>query len=1302
MKRRFIIPVLGVLLFVAAASVHASRAGWIESGLYPEQLRDAAIFGGGKGEQVRVYFGVPPYANPGGIGLREGLAEAFDSATVSIRAAFFQINDPSFIDALVRAVSRGVQVQLATDRCYRFKKGYQQELNRLAEAMDRAGQPSQQHLVDDGTESCDQGFNHNKYAVIDHERGPEARSWVGSYNVTAHGAQENFDLAFLIDGQKLADVLKQDHEQLMQGAVQVAKKTVLESDSGLVTLSDAELSQARAEGRKLRYPRITLGSGDRAIEMEVLVSPKSKSLRRIIEEIYAAKKEVLFSTFAIGDAMLVSALINKHGSGMGENRTPVLTRAEPWEKPALEAIRGGARAPAGDPAGIVRDLFATLGSESVNYTIGKDPATARLKTVFNFVYPMGQSGGLVQKVPMLGIFGNKNVGGAGPWERLVSSGVPMLRNTAAGELHNKLFVIDGETLVVGSHNFSQSADNGNDEVTLIIKSAAIGSFVRDRYLLPTRHFTAPSAPVLASDARSYHDYSKAAVLITEVHPSSRSLGPLLGAPRQVDLGEYVELYNAGSAPVNLLGFRISTAFFPLSAGERVRAAQAGGTENELVGYEPPPPGVDLGTPLYDPSRTLVSPGKFALVVGKGFRREHFEEQFREQFQKLQGRTPQPSDYPILLTTGGFFSRGVGGAQGLQPHSRVTLYGLDGFSVIDRFEHPEPEMFQGASIERLSLVPPTRSESARQIRELTYTVVTGRAGGEQREEAASYRFFGFSTPYTNASDWKAGDEAGGSPGTAALAGGVRGPAMAGAAPYGIEGTVVDVDSGAIRRALVVIEDGLISALHELGSGEDRAARKGLSHVVSGRNLIFPGLIDTHNHIKYNYLPLWKTPRDRYSNRNEWPNEAVYANGVKKIYAQVYKDHPACKGDLECEAQARCTAIRYAEIKALAGGTTAIQGSTSFSDETEDFTFRGITSRKPEAQAARPEALLSACLEGGARNIERENFGLADQARTTAKGIDDDLWGFKHLGLPRWPVTAAAKLRSEIDSGATGSFFVHIGEGIDAKSQAEYERLEALGLATARTTVIHGTALDGSQFERMARAGVSLAWSPFSNLLLYGRTTDIPAALRSGVNVSLASDWSLSGSKSLLGELKVADQVNRMLFGGSITDLELVQMVTRNPAQAWGMSTRVGRVLPGMAADLLVIRDSGASNSKKALRALIDAREEDVVLVTVGGRALYGEQSVLAGLAQGREIESLSEQQCGSASKALSLDYASGERTLAGISAALASRMATSADSLPEKVKASLGAEFFKIDPVCEAQDSRYRQSFETLSSGRLIR
>ena len=74
-------------------------------------------------------------------------------------------------------------------------------------------------------------------------------------------------------------------------------------------------------------------------------------------------------------------------------------------------------------------------------------------------------------------------------------------------------------------------------------------------------------------------------------------------------------------------------------------------------------------------------------------------------------------------------------------------------------------------------------------------------------------------------------------------------------------------------------------------------------------------------------------------------------------------------------------------------------------------------------------------------------------------------------------------------------------------------------------MHCTALNSKALKVMGINKAKLIWSPLSNLLLYGKTTDIISAKKNNVLICLGSDWSPTGSKNLLWELKVADSINK---------------------------------------------------------------------------------------------------------------------------------------------------------------------------------
>lgn len=152
--------------------------------------------------------------------------------------------------------------------------------------------------------------------------------------------------------------------------------------------------------------------------------------------------------------------------------------------------------------------------------------------------------------------------------------------------------------------------------------------------------------------------------------------------------------------------------------------------------------------------------------------------------------------------------------------------------------------------------------------------------------------------------------------------------------------------------------------------------------------------------------------------------------------------------------------------------------------------------------------------------------------------------------------------------------------------------------------------------MRLQGAKLIWSPKSNLALYNETTDVKEALKNGVLVALAPDWSITGSDNMLGELKVAKDFNisqpERIWK---EDKNLVFMVTVNPAQSAALDDKIGRIKEGHFADLLVIK----GNPDEPYRSLVEAKVQDVELVFVGGQPYYGSQEFMNKLGQSEDSE-----------------------------------------------------------------------------------
>ena len=191
---------------------------------------------------------------------------------------------------------------------------------------------------------------------------------------------------------------------------------------------------------------------------------------------------------------------------------------------------------------------------------------------------------------------------------------------------------------------------------------------------------------------------------------------------------------------------------------------------------------------------------------------------------------------------------------------------------------------------------------------------------------------------------------------------------------------------------------------------------------------------------------------------------------------------------------------------------------------------------------------------------------------------------------------------------GARLLHLAEGLPTSAARQH----FLDLKTSKGTWainpefvgIHATGLTAGDLAIVAQHGGSVVWSPFSNLILYGATTDIHTAVQLGITVALGSDWSPTASKNLLNELKVAQILSDDKQLG-LTGQQLVEMVTVSPARILGWQGSLGSIEPGKLADLTVV--DGQTGDPYG--HLIDATETDIRLVIIGGTGRYGTPTLL---------------------------------------------------------------------------------------------
>ncbi|MBL8522295.1 MAG: hypothetical protein JNN20_01265, partial [Betaproteobacteria bacterium] len=251
---------------------------------------------------------------------------------------------------------------------------------------------------------------------------------------------------------------------------------------------------------------------------------------------------------------------------------------------------------------------------------------------------------------------------------------------------------------------------------------------------------------------------------------------------------------------------------------------------------------------------------------------------------------------------------------------------------------------------------------------------------------------------------------------------------------------------IPQGRIWIREGRIQAVLKAGEALPVGAER--ARTVETGGAIYPGLIDLHNHPEYAIYPILPIPR-AYKDRYEW-----------RFYDDAYNQRITYPQIVLAGADYFNLAMeigRYGEYKALAGGTTTLQGG------------------RTNLPYSSTECLV--------RNIENSRVG--EKLATSRVDIGRD--------AVEWADLLKAK--------NNGLLVVHLAEGPSSRMATEYEAIRKSGLVGPELIAIHGVGLTEDQFKDMAASAAKLVWSPLSNFLLYGKTANVTAAKRAGVAISL---------------------------------------------------------------------------------------------------------------------------------------------------------------------------------------------------------
>ncbi|WP_439594355.1 amidohydrolase family protein [Falsiroseomonas sp.] len=178
-----------------------------------------------------------------------------------------------------------------------------------------------------------------------------------------------------------------------------------------------------------------------------------------------------------------------------------------------------------------------------------------------------------------------------------------------------------------------------------------------------------------------------------------------------------------------------------------------------------------------------------------------------------------------------------------------------------------------------------------------------------------------------------------------------------------------------------------------------------------------------------------------------------------------------------------------------------------------------------------------------------------------------------------------------------------------------RLQALGVLGPATSLAHAAQLTPGDISVAARTGTRLVRNPASNLRLGCGIAPLAAYWAAGVGVAIGTDCqAMDDEEDLWKELRLAARLATepsWQAAGPPDAATLLAMATTEGAAAMGLAGRIGRLAPGLAADVIAVdlrrvRGLYADPSVPLLDLLLaraDAR--DVRLTMVDGRVLYRE-------------------------------------------------------------------------------------------------
>lgn len=416
--------------------------------------------------------------------------------------------------------------------------------------------------------------------------------------------------------------------------------------------------------------------------------------------------------------------------------------------------------------------------------------------------------------------------------------------------------------------------------------------------------------------------------------------------------------------------------------------------------------------------------------------------------------------------------------------------------------------------------------------------------------------------------------------------------------------VDEQRRIIRDGAIAIDDGKIVSVDKTDVvKKEYTADK---EIDAKRNIVMPGLINTHVHIWQELGKGLGTDVELYT----WLNSA-WRFLLEHITAKDYYN-----------------AIKIGALEAIKTGTTTV------------LAYEHALGSHPEAL----DDVVKAMKESKIRSflaIGYQDYGLEYGLPKVAYSNTDDVLkmlknAFKKYHDPQnnmfriWVAPSTTtfctkesliEVKKLADQHKTG-FTIHTNEtktsvehSIKLHEAPEIEYLYNIGVLDRNVVNVHAVWTSDKEIKLLAKTGASVSHNPVSNMYLASGVAPIPKMLDAGVTVGLASDGPTSNNNiDMFDVIRITPLLQKVhtLNPSALTAEQTIELATRGGAKTVLLENIIGSIEVNKRADIIIVNINNPRAlpmSNPVANLVYSASSGNVLTTIVDGEILMEDRQVL---------------------------------------------------------------------------------------------